>query len=148
MSTPGHSQNWRRIGCVLAILGVALVLPQGGVRLNAAEPEANTVRLVVDYGDGVEVHFKALAWREGTTVLDALLAAKAHPHGVSFKRRGSGRSALITAIGGAKNEGGGAQSKNWIYYVNDKQAEVGVGAHALAPGDVVLWKYQVYDYNP
>ena len=34
-----------------------------------------TVRLIVDYGDGVEKHFTALAFREGMTVMDALKAA-------------------------------------------------------------------------
>ena len=55
----------------------------------AAEPKAATVRLVVDYGDGAQVHFTALPWREGMTVLDALGAAQAHPHGITFSQRGS-----------------------------------------------------------
>ena len=31
-------------------------------------------RLVIDYGDGAELRFKALAWKDGMTVLDALEA--------------------------------------------------------------------------
>ena len=100
---------------------------------------------MVDYGDGVEVHFKALPWRDGMTVLDALVAAQARPHGVTFAHRGSGSSAMITKIGDLKNEGDG---KNWLYSVNEKSGEVSAGAHKLKPLDAILWKFQVYDYNP
>ena len=151
MSTHPCLRDSRRFAVTVltAVLVVwsVLVLAAGGNTSMGAEPTAKTVRLVVDFGDGVEVHFTSLAWRPGMTVLDALDAAKAHRRGVSFTSRGSGRSAMITAIGGAKNQGGGADSKNWIYYVNDKQAEVGAGARPLEAGDAVLWKYQVYDYN-
>jgi hypothetical protein len=54
---------------------------------------------------------------------------------------------MVTAIGNLKNEGGGETAKNWLFYVNDKQAEVGAGAYKLKPADVVLWKFQTYDYN-
>ena len=112
----------------------------------AAEP-ASTVRLVVDYGDGVQVHVTALAWREGMTVLDAMTAAQAHRRGISFIHHGSGSTAMVTKIGDLKNEGGSGQSKNWLYSVNDKPGEVGAGVAKLKPGDVVLWKFQTYDYN-
>jgi len=131
----------------MAIVGASAVLALVGRGTSAADPAPATVRLVVDYGDGVEVHFKALRWREGMTVLDALTAAKSHPRGIAFSQRGSGSSAMITAIGGLQNEGAGEKSKNWLYYVNAKAAEVGAGVLKLKPGDVVLWKFQVYDYN-
>jgi hypothetical protein len=108
------------------------------------EPKASTVRLVVDYGDGVEVHFTALPWREDMTVLNALSAAQAHRHGMSFTQRGAGASAMITKIGDVKNEGDG---RNWLYYVNEKQGEVSAGVMKLKPGDAVLWRFETYDYN-
>ncbi|MGD9722261.1 MAG: DUF4430 domain-containing protein [Pirellulales bacterium] len=114
---------------------------------SAAPPKATTVRLIVDYGDGVEVHFKAIPWRDGMTVLDALAAARKHARGISFNQRGSGSSALITQIGDVKNQGGAADSKNWLYYVNEAAAEDGAGVHAIKQGDVILWRFQVYDYN-
>jgi len=115
--------------------------------LRAAEPAPATVRLIVDYGDGVQVHFTALAWREGMTVLDALTAAQAHRHGISFVHHGSGSTAMVTKIGDLKNEGGAGEGKNWLYRLNDKPGEVGAGAAKLKPADVVLWKFQAYDYN-
>lgn len=119
----------------------------------AAEPKpgaakaTNTVRLVVDYGDGVETHYTAIPWRDGMTVLDALVAAKAHKRSLTFAQRGSGRGALITKIGDTANEGGGADSRNWLFYVNGKAVQVGAGVQELKPGDAVLWRFKVYDYN-
>jgi hypothetical protein len=122
-----------------------LTLPSTGMM--GAEPKAPAVRLVVDYGDGAQVHFTALPWRDGMTVLDALNAAQAHPHGITFTQKGSGSGAMITKIGDLKNEGGGQNSKNWMYYLNDKAGEVGAGSQRLKPMDAVLWKFEVYEYN-
>jgi hypothetical protein len=141
-----HIRTW-----IVIALFVAAGLPAWGLgrtTARAAEPKAATVRLVVDYGDGVETHFKALPWREGMTVLDALDAAGKHPHGVAYKKRGAGGGALITQIGDVANEGGGRENKNWLFYVNDKQATASAGKTTLAAGDVALWRFQVYEYNP
>ncbi len=135
------------ITIVMVALAAIASLSGPSSRVLAAEPAPATVRLVVDYGDGVQVHFTALSWREGMTVLDALTAAKAHRHGISFVHHGSGSTAMVTKIGDLKNEGGSGQSKNWLYSVNDKPGEVGAGVAKLKPGDVVLWKFQTYDYN-
>lgn len=111
----------------------------------AAEPTAQSVkavRLVVDYGDGVEVHFKALPWREGMTVVDALEAAQKHPRGIKYVQRGRGANAMISEIGGKKNEGSG---KNWIFSVGGKTADVGAGAYELKPGDTILWEFKAYE---
>lgn len=138
--TPVVNRRWLLSGVwiVVALLGAAAL---------GVEPPPATVRLVVRYGDGAELHLTSLPWREGMTVLDALNAAKAHRHGIGFTHQGSGRSALVTKIGDQKNEGGGETGKNWMFYVNDKPAEVGAGVLKLKPGDVVLWKFEVYDYN-
>ena len=90
----------------------------------AADPQP-AVRLVVDYGDGVQVHFTALPWQEGMTVVDALAAAQKHPRGIKFTQRGRAASAMITELGGLKNQGDG---KNWLFSVGGKTAEVGAGA--------------------
>jgi hypothetical protein len=113
----------------------------------AAEPAAavkpmKAVRLVVDYGDGVEVHFKALPWREGMTVVDALEAAQKHPRGIKFVQRGRDATAMITEIGGKQNEGSG---KNWIFSVGGKTADLGAGAYELKAGDTILWEFKPYE---
>jgi hypothetical protein len=122
---------------VLAILlGSMPVIPA------AAAQKTPTVQLVVDYGDGVELRFKALPWKEGMTVLDALNLAQAHRHGITFATRGKGNSTLVTKIGDLANEGDG---KNWLYSVNDKRGEVSAGAQKVEPRDTILWNFQVYE---
>jgi len=140
---PAHrfpSANRRAFLLVLLVATIAITSSIG----IGAEPKPATVQLVVDYGDGVQVHFTALSWRTGMTVLDALTAAQKHAHGITFSYRGSGSSAMITKIGDLKNEGDG---KNWLYEVNGKPAEISAGILELKAGDAVLWKFQVYDYN-
>src|SRR6185369_3043138 len=124
-----HLRCFARAFRAIVFLGaIALVSCHAGAAQKAA-----TVRLVIDYGDGVEVHFTALPWTEEMTALDALTAAQKHPRGITFSHRGSGRSAMITAIGNQKNEGGGEKSRNWLFYVNDKPAEVSAGVYKLKP---------------
>ncbi len=115
----------------------------------AAADEARplSVELVVDFGDGAEVHLKGLPYRSGMTALDAVEAANAHPHGVKFKLRGSGATAFVIQVGDLKNEGAGAKSRNWIYTVDGEQPDVGIGSFELKPGGVVLWKFGPADYN-
>lgn len=113
----------------------------------AAGARAATVSLVIDYGDGAQLLFTSIPWRSGMTVLDSLVYAQAHPHGVKFSQRGSGVGALVTKIGDLANQGGGERDKNWLFSVNGKSSNVGAGSFKLEEGDAVLWKFQVYDYN-
>jgi uncharacterized protein DUF4430 len=124
--------------------GVMLAILLGSIPLTtaAAAQKTATVQLVVDYGDGAELRFKALPWKEGMTVLDALNAAKAHRHGITFVTRGKGSSTLVTKIGDQANEGDG---KNWLYSVNEKRGEVSAGAQKVEPQDTILWRFEVYE---
>jgi len=49
-----------------------------------------------------------------------------------------GMGELITAINGIQNNG----NRSWIYYVNDKEAEVGVSNYKINNGDIISWKYE------
>jgi hypothetical protein len=49
-----------------------------------------------------------------------------------------GMGKLITSINGIKSNG----EKNWIYYVNGKEAQVGVSNYKINEGDIVSWKYE------
>ena len=127
---------------VLLTIALALfnTLPAG--RSAADEPPAaKTVRMVVDYGDGVQKHFTKLAWREGMTVLDALVAAAKHPRGIKIKYRSKGATAFLTKIDDLENEG---RARNWVYRVNNKLADRSFGVFPLKPGDTVLWKFGEY----
>ena len=119
---------------LLAIITTLLV---GALPLSAAESEA-TVRLTIDYGDGVQKVFAGIPWQEGQTVLAALEAAGKHPRGIKVEHRGTGATAFVTSIDGQKNEGTG---RNWLYEVNGKPANKSCGVWTLKAGDQVLWKF-------
>src|SRR5436190_4488182 len=70
------------------------------------DPEAakETVKLVVDYGDGVQKVFASLPWTKETTVFSALEAAAKHPRGIKIAHQGKGETLLVTAIDDLKNE--------------------------------------------
>lgn len=107
----------------------------------AADESPKTVKLVVDYGDGVEKHFTAIAWEERMTVLGALSAAQKHAHGIRYESKGRGATTLVTKIDDVENEGDG---RNWMYEVNGKLADKSCGIFELQAGDAVLWKFDTY----
>jgi len=49
-----------------------------------------------------------------------------------------GMGKFIVAINGIR----GNEDKNWIYYVNNKKANVGVSNYKINNGDMVSWKYE------
>lgn len=49
-----------------------------------------------------------------------------------------GMGKLIEEINGLKNN----NTKNWIYYVNGKKAEIGISNYKIKKDDVVSWKYE------
>lgn len=53
-----------------------------------------------------------------------------------------GMGEFIVSINGVKND----SNMGWIYYVNDKEASVGISNYKINPGDVVSWKYEKSNY--
>ena len=125
----------RSVGIVLATM--LLAIAAAGDRAHA---QTATVRLVVDYGDGVIKTIAGLPWAKGSTVLDVMNAAKDRPHGITFSYTGSGASALLTRIDDVANEGGGAK-KNWQLWVNTAYADRSFGVYEVQPLDVVFWRF-------
>lgn len=133
-----------------AILLAAMCVAAGGCQkqpMAAPTPTATTgktVQLVIDFGDGGQKRFPAIAWRDGMTALDALETAKAIPHGITFSSHGSSEKALVEKIDDVANQEGAAGAKNWLFYVNDKLAKKSCGIATIQPGDTVLWKFEPY----
>jgi hypothetical protein len=124
-------QAFCRLAMALALLTIATVASA-----------ADTVKLVIDYGDGVEKHFTQLAYKKDMTVLDAVRTAEKHAHGIKAEVRSSGSTAFLTQIDDVKNQGSG---KNWVYRVNDKLGDRSIGIHKLQAGDAVLWRFQEFE---
>ena len=54
----------------------------------------------------------------------------------------TGMGKFIVSINGVKGDG----ERNWIYYVNGKEAQVGVSNYKIKSGDIVSWKYEKTNY--
>jgi hypothetical protein len=104
-------------------------------------PEPQTVRLIIDYGDGVQKHFTALEWKDGMTVLDAMKEAQKHPRGMKFVHRGKGETAFLTRIDELENEGRG---RNWMYRVNGELAKKSFAILTVKAADTILWTFGEY----
>lgn len=124
-----------------AILLTALVLAAAGG--DRAQAQSATVRLVIDYGDGVIKTITDLPWTKGSTVLEVMNTAKSRPHGISFGYTGSGASAFVTQIDDIANEGGG--KKNWQLWVNTSYADKSFAVHDVQPLDVVFWRFMMQE---
>jgi hypothetical protein len=125
----------RSVGIVLATMLLAIAALG-----DWAHAQTATVRLVVDYGDGVIKTITGLPWAKGSTVLDVMNAAKDRPHGITFSYTGSGASAFLTRIDDVANEGGGAK-KNWQLWVNTTYADRSFGVYEVQALDVVFWRF-------
>lgn len=123
------------LAALLLVLGFAWASPP------AAGEDTQTVRLVVDYGDGATKTINNLSWAKGNTVLDAMKAATARPHGISFSYTGSDAAAVLTRIDDVQNEGGGNGKRNWQYWVNDVNGDRSFAVFELQAQDVVLWRF-------
>jgi hypothetical protein len=135
-------RNLRVSGLVVSCLIAALAATLGATGQGAEKDSpSRTVRLIIDYGDGVQKHFTQLRWQNGMTVLDALEAAQKHPRGIEVKYRGKGATAFLTQIDDLENQGRG---RNWVYRVNGKLADRSFARFTLKSGDTVLWKFGQY----
>ncbi len=108
----------------------------------APEHDSKSVKVTIDYGDGVEKRFTAIPWQDPMTVWDAMRLAAKHPRGIKFEHRGKGATALLTQIDDLKNEGGG--KRNWVYRVNEKLADRSLGILEIKAGDTILWRFEKY----
>ena len=122
------------------LLGAFVLAAATGDR---AQAQSATVRLVIDYGDGVIKTITGLPWTKGSTVLDVMNTAKSRPHGISFGYTGNGASAFLTQIDDVVNEGGG--KKNWQLWVNTSYADKSFAVYDVQPLDVVFWRFTMQE---
>lgn len=128
-------------GAAVMLAALIVVGVSWTARPAVGESAKDSVTLVVDYGDHASKTVSDLAWKKGDTVLDAMKAATARPHSISFSYTGTGANAVLTKIDGVANAGGGAGKKNWQYWVNGDYGDRSFGAFELHAQDVVIWRY-------
>jgi hypothetical protein len=135
---PGR--RWILIGSIGLLFLWGAVAPAA-----KAQSPAQSVRLVIDYGDGVSKIFDHLPWAGGNTVLDLMQAAHASPHGITFTYTGQGATASLTKIDDVQNQGGGANARNWQYWVNTAYADRSFAVYAVNAADTVFWRFTTAD---
>lgn len=141
------SSSTRRLllsGCLLTVLSCSLAFWESRAAAEPAKEQEGakeTVKLAIDYGDGVQMQFAALPWTKDMTVFAALEGAAKHPRGVKIVHQGKGETLLVTAIDDLKNEGRG---RNWLYEVNGKLGDRSCAVMPLKAGDSVLWRFGKY----
>ncbi len=120
---------------------IILVAASWAVGPATGQSADQTVRLVVDYGDGASKTINNLAWAKGDTVLEVMKAATARPHGISFSFTGTGATAILTRIDDVQNEGTGLGKKNWQYWVNETYGDRSFAAFEVQAHDVIVWRF-------
>ena len=139
MGSPlGSRSISRRVALLAAVL---LVVATTWATRPVAAGADDTIRLIVDYGDGASKTVANLPWAKGNTILDAMKAATTRPHGISFSYTGSGDSAVLTKIDDVQNEGGGAGRKNWQYWVNGTYGDRSFAVFELQAQDTIVWRF-------
>ncbi len=131
-----RAERW--LAVVLMMLGAFFFPFQAGGQERPDEKSPPAVRLVIDYGDGVQKHFTRLTWNAGMTVLDLMRAAQQHPRGITFAQRGRGPTAFLTRIDDLENEGRG---RNWTYRINDRLADRSFAVQTVQAREQVVWRF-------
>lgn len=136
----------RRMICSLFALFGALFLCVHGA-CAGDQPVGHNVYLIIDYGNGVQKRFTNIPWTQGMTAFDAMNAAQQGPLPITLDppKIGSDHATyFLKSIDGVANQGGGADKKNWQYWVNSTYADKGCGVWPLNPADVITWKFALY----
>lgn len=107
-----------------------------GDAVDLADPDIVTV--TIDR-PGKSKMLGGMPHKAGMTVLELMQELRNRGDEWQYEVQGSGRSALILELASVKN--GSESGKFWLYEVNGKLADVGVGVYELSAGDDVLWKF-------
>ena len=132
--------------CICALSFSIFALPLSTQAQISSEP-SSSIHLVINYGQGVEKHFKQIHWRKGITVLEAMQQAGELPDplGLHFKVKGRKTTAFVRSIDGLANQGAGKNKRNWIFSVNGTPATQSCGVKAVETGDLVEWRFATYN---
>lgn len=109
----------------------------------ADDSRTTTVRLEVEMPSSDQTPYAENIEFSGGSVL--ALMQEARKNGLEFTSSGEGEKAFIDSIQGISPEGKDKKGSYWIYAVNGKLANQGVGAAEVRPGDSVRWCYLSYD---
>ena len=124
---------------------ISLIMLSVGCNRQASESpdrrgvsEVGEVRITVDFGDGRTAETVLRDVQPGTTVEALMRRTDAFGH---VRITGSGTTAMVQSIDGVEMHGG----KGWLYQVDGRWAERGIGQTRVDPGSEILWRYGKFD---
>lgn len=103
-------------------------------------PTIRTLEQLIPISLEVEETVYNVSVQSGSSAYDAMLKAR-ETSGLSFK--GSQFADLgffVEEINGIKQNP--REGKYWIYYVNNRKAEVGISVYIVQKHDIISWKYE------
>lgn len=109
---------------------------------SADEVVAGTVELRVDFSGEKKNRTFKVPCSANSTVFSILQRAK-NMRDLDFDSQGAGATAFVHSIDGVMNSG--RRGNNWVFRVNEQLAKESCGSLAVAPGDVVEWKFGEYE---
>ena len=136
---------------VVLIAGLAIFRPGQGIEEKSrttgadsvgppsARPTGETVRLEIDFGNGVVRQFAALPWQPDMTVGDLMQAAQEFRPGIRYIQQGSGPKGFLTSLDGVSNQG--MQKQNWRFSIDGRLGDTSFCVAKLSPGATVLWEF-------
>jgi len=102
------------------------------VKQNSPDPNSKTITLLINE----EKYTTNIS--DEINVYDIMNKLKTEGK-IDFKEKNySGMGKFIEEINGVKGNG----EKYWIYYVNNKKANIGVSNYKINVGDIISWKYE------
>lgn len=102
------------------------------------------VGLTVEWNRDERLPLFEVQWTPGMTVRDLMLDAQKAGE-LTFEESGEDDAAMLTAISGTKNEGGGTDGFNWTFRVNGTMGDKSFAIYELQKGDIVSWKFGPYE---
>ena len=80
---------------------------------------------------------------EKSNLLTIMEAQKAKQK-LSFEVKGEGDMTFVESLNGVKNEGPGDDKHNWLFAVNGRLANQGIGQLQISAGDSVAWCFLLW----
>ena len=138
---------------IISQLIIALAIFFGGVYIGASitpqvqdtaqirkgNEQAQSVSLMIDYGEGDITSFLNIPLEEGESLFDVVKSTTEENNiPLGFKDFGGELGVFIESINGVPD---GTSSKWWQYFVDNKYGEIGVSSYIVKPGDVIEFKF-------
>jgi hypothetical protein len=121
---------------LVALLLLALLLGACGVGAGEEREGGAIVRVTRDFGRSEVAAARTDTLREDQTVMRLMRSE------FDVETRFGGR--FVEAIDGLEGTGP-AGMRDWFFFVNGVESEVGAGEYELSPGDRVQWDYRRWD---